>query len=150
MFHHRAKDFDPRIAAIADHLRAIEGELASIGKSAGRTATAGAAAAAASAGDQIAEIIGPILSEIGNRFRRGQRTALDDAANLGNEAFKVGAQVGNDALERIAGQAKQRPLMTMAVAIGVGILIGMAAGLTPRLGPPPAKPVRQNRSRKIA
>jgi hypothetical protein len=122
MFHHRSKDFDPRIVAIAGHLRAIEGELARIGKSAGRTASAGAR----SAGDQIAEMIGPILSEIGDRFRRGQRTAIDEAANFGNEAFKVGAKVGNDALERIANQAKQRPLVTLAVAIGVGILIGMA------------------------
>jgi len=31
-----------------------------------------------------------------------------------------------DALDRIAGQAKQRPLLTLAVAIGVGILIGAA------------------------
>jgi hypothetical protein len=126
MFQHRATEFDPRfdprIAAIADHLRAIEGELGRMGKSAGRRASAGAAAA----GDQIADAIGPILNDIGHRFRRGQRLAVDEAASLGNEAVRIGARVGSDALERIAGQARQRPLLTLAVAIGVGILIGAA------------------------
>ena len=52
--------------------------------------------------------------------------AVDEAAGLGNEAVKTGARIGNDALERIATQARYRPLATLAVAIGVGILIGIA------------------------
>ena len=44
----------------------------------------------------------------------------------GNEAINVGARVGNDALERIATQAKNRPMATLAIAIGVGLLIGFA------------------------
>ena len=36
-------------------------------------------------------------------------------------------KVGGDALNRIAIQTKQRPLVTLAVAIGVGILIGTVA-----------------------
>jgi hypothetical protein len=120
MFHHRATEFDPRLTAIAGHLRAIEKELGIMGKKAGRSAAAGASAA----GDQIAEVIGPILSEIGARFRRGQRVAIDEAASFGSEAVRMGARAGGDALERIAGQAKQRPLMTLTVAIGIGILIG--------------------------
>jgi hypothetical protein len=120
MFQARSSEFDPRVAAIVNHLRAVERELARFGKSAGRSATA----SASTAGDQIAEVIGPLLNEIGNRFRRGQRVAVDEAASFGNEAIKFGTQVGNDALGRIANQAKQRPLFTLAVAIGVGILIG--------------------------
>jgi hypothetical protein len=57
---------------------------------------------------------------------RGQRVAVDEAANFGNEAIKIGSRNGNDALERIATQAKRRPMVTRAVAIGVGILIGVA------------------------
>ena len=38
----------------------------------------------------------------------------------------MGGRVGNDALERIATQAKERPLLTLAVAIGIGVLIGAA------------------------
>jgi hypothetical protein len=122
MFHRRSSEFDPRLSAIAGHLRAIEKELGGIGTSAGRRASAGAAAA----GTQIAEAIAPLLSELGERFRRGQRVAVDEAASFGNEAVKAGARVGNDALERIAYQAKHRPLVTLAVAIGVGVLIGFA------------------------
>jgi ElaB/YqjD/DUF883 family membrane-anchored ribosome-binding protein len=123
MFQPRSTDFlDPRVAAIVDHLRAIERELAEIGRTTGRRASAKASAA----GDQIAEVIGPILNDILDRLRRGRRSAADGAAALGGRAVNIGAQVSNDALARVADQAKQRPLLMLAVAIGVGILIGAA------------------------
>ena len=121
MCQHRSREFDPRVAAIAGHLRAIEKELGGIRQSAGRRAAAGASAA----GNQIADAIGPILHEILDRFG-GQRFGVDEVARVGNEATKIGATVGSDALERIATQAKNRPLVTLAVAIGVGVLVGMA------------------------
>jgi hypothetical protein len=40
MFQHRSTEFDPRISAIASHLRAIEKELGGIGKSASRRVSA--------------------------------------------------------------------------------------------------------------
>jgi len=122
MFQHRSKDFDPRISAIARHLRPIEKELGGIGQSAGRRAST----RASEAGAQIADAIGPILNEIVHRFGRGQRVAVDEPANLGHEALKIGGRVGGDALDQIAAQAKDRPLVTLAVAVGVGILIGVA------------------------
>ena len=122
MFHRRSREFDPRISAIAGHLRAIEKELGGIGNSAGRRASASATAAV----NQISDAIGQILKEIEDRFRTGQRLAVDEAASLGNEAVKTGVRIGNDALERIATQARHRPLVTLAVAVGVGILIGIA------------------------
>ena len=74
----------------------------------------------------IAEAIWPILNDLVDRFGRGQRAAVDEAASLGKEAVKISASVGNDALGRIATQAKTRPFAAFAVAIGVGILIGVA------------------------
>jgi ElaB/YqjD/DUF883 family membrane-anchored ribosome-binding protein len=126
MFQRRSSEFDPRLSAIVNHLGAIEKELGKMGKSAGRRASANAAAA----GDQIAEAIGPILSDISNRFRRGQRVAVDEMADFGNEAVKMGARVGSDALERLTDQTKQRPLLTLAIAIGIGVLIGAASRRT--------------------
>jgi ElaB/YqjD/DUF883 family membrane-anchored ribosome-binding protein len=123
MFHHRSSEFDPRLSSIAGHLRAIEKELGGIGKSSGRRASASASAA----GNQIADAIWPILNDIVDRFGRGQRLAVDEAASFGSEAVKVGARVGNDALERFTVQTKQHPIVTVAVAIGVGLLIGIAA-----------------------
>jgi hypothetical protein len=124
MFQPRSRDIsDPHVSAIVDHLRAVEGELAEIGRKAGRRTSAGASAV----GDQIADAITPILDDIVDRFRRGQRAAVGGAANLGDQAVKIGTKVGSDALGRISSQAKERPLLTLAVAIGVGILIGAAS-----------------------
>ena len=102
MFHHRSTEFDPRVSAIAGHLRAIEKELVGIGRSAGRNASA----SASTAGNQIAETIWPILNDIVDRFGRGQRAAVDEAASLGNEAIKFSARAGNEALGRIAPRHK--------------------------------------------
>jgi len=121
MFQYRRSQFDPGLAAIAGHLRAIEKELGVLGRRAGR----GAADGASAAGDQIADVLGPILSDLRERFRRGQRVAVDEAANLGHEAVRRGAKAGSDALDRIADQAKHRPLVTLAVAVGIGVLIGL-------------------------
>lgn len=119
MFQPRSRDFsDPRVTAIVGHLQAIERELAAMGRKAGRQDSVNASAA----GDLISDTIGPILNDMARRFWRGQRTAAAGAADLGNQAVKVGSA----AFDRIAGQVKERPLLTLAVAIGVGILIGAA------------------------
>jgi ElaB/YqjD/DUF883 family membrane-anchored ribosome-binding protein len=122
MFHRRSTEFDPRTSAIVGHLRAVEKELGGIGNGAGRRASASASAAVY----QIADALSPVLKAIEERLRTGQRLAVDEAASLGNEAVKTGVRIGNDALERIATQARHRPLVTLAVAVGVGILIGIA------------------------
>lgn len=123
MFQYRSREFDPHIGAIAGHLRAIERELGRVGQSAGRRT----AARATTAGNQIADAIVPVLNEIIDRFGRGQRVAVDEAASFGNEAVKIGTKIGSNALEQVATQTKKRPLVTLAVAIGVGILVGMAS-----------------------
>ncbi len=123
MFQPRSGDFaEPRVTAIVDHLHAIERELAALGRKAGRRASANASAA----GDLITDTVAPILNDIADRFWRGQRAATEGAADLGGRAVRMGGRVGSDALDRIASQAKQRPLLTLAVAIGVGVLIGAA------------------------
>jgi ElaB/YqjD/DUF883 family membrane-anchored ribosome-binding protein len=124
MFQPRSRDFsDPRVTAIVDHLRAIERELGEIGRNTRRRTSAGIAAA----GDQIADAVGPILNDIVDRFQRGRRAAANGAVNLGDEAVKIGTRLGNDAVARLADQTRQRPMLTLAVAIGVGILIGAAS-----------------------
>jgi ElaB/YqjD/DUF883 family membrane-anchored ribosome-binding protein len=123
MFQHRSRDFDPRVSAIVNHLRGIQDQLGKIGRDAGRRGADGAAAA----GNQIAEAISPILNDIGTRFRRGQRAAIEGASGLGDQAARMGSKVGSRAVERVTDQAQQRPLLMLAVAIGVGILIGAAS-----------------------
>jgi hypothetical protein len=123
MFHPRSSEFDPRVSSIVDHLRAIEKELGAIGKIAGQRASSGASTTA----NQFVDAITPILNDLTDRFRRGRRATLDEAASFGTEAVRVSARAGNDALDRLGDQAKQRPLLTAAVALGIGILVGFAA-----------------------
>ncbi|HMF26015.1 MAG TPA: hypothetical protein VKG24_28370, partial [Pseudolabrys sp.] len=37
------------------------------------------------------------------------------------------AKLGNDALRRLSNEVEHRPLVTLAVAVGVGILVGLAS-----------------------
>jgi ElaB/YqjD/DUF883 family membrane-anchored ribosome-binding protein len=115
MFHYRS---GPDYSAIDHRLRAVEGELERIGRKATRQASA--------ASEQIGDTLAPIMSEIADRIRSGGRYAGDEAARLGNDAVKLGTRVGNDAVRLIAAEVEHRPLVTIAVAIGVGMLIGFA------------------------
>jgi hypothetical protein len=128
MFHHRSSAFAPNLSALESRLRSLENEIQRVGKRAGRSASAGMS----SAGDQIGDAIASAVTEIVERFRSGRRLAGDEAVRFGNEAARFGAKVGNDALERVASEVEHRPLITLAVAIGVGILIGMAGGIARR------------------
>jgi hypothetical protein len=117
MFHYRSSaDY----SAMDHRLRAIESELARIGRRASRQAS--------TTSEQIGDALAPIMSEIADRIRSGGRYAGDEAARLGNEAVRLGRRVGNDTLERVATEVEHRPLVTLAVAIGVGMLIGGMAG----------------------
>jgi len=47
---------------------------------------------------------------------------------MGDEAVKIGseaAKLGNDALRRLSKEVEHRPLITLTVAVGVGILVGL-------------------------
>ena len=128
MFHHRPSAFATNVSAIEGRLRALENELERIGRAAGRHTSAGMSAA----GDRVGDAIASAVTEIVDRFRSGRRLAGDEATRFGNKAAKFGAKFGNDALHRMAGELEHRPLVTLAVAVGVGILIGMAGGMAGR------------------
>jgi ElaB/YqjD/DUF883 family membrane-anchored ribosome-binding protein len=124
MFHNRSSAFATNVSAIEDRLRSLENELERIGRTAGRRTSAGMS----TAGDHVGDAIASAVTEIVDRFRSGRRLAGDEAARFGSEAAKV----GNDALRRMASEIEHRPLVTLAVAVGVGLLIGMAGGMAGR------------------
>jgi ElaB/YqjD/DUF883 family membrane-anchored ribosome-binding protein len=86
---------------------------------AGTRASTNAGNTAQDLGDAIASA----LSSWADRFRQGASTVGDQSAALGRDAARLGTQ----AMNRIADETGRRPLFALAVAIGVGILIGMAA-----------------------
>jgi ElaB/YqjD/DUF883 family membrane-anchored ribosome-binding protein len=122
MFHHRSSAFGPSVTAIQKHLGAVEKELENIGRVAGRRTSVAATAAS----EQIGETISTILGDMIERFRNGRQATGEQAARFGNRALKLGSNYGNDALERLSSEVEDRPLVTLGVALGIGILIGAA------------------------
>jgi len=122
MFHHRSTNFGPSVTAIQQHLGAVEKELEKIGRIAGRRTSIAAVGAA----EQIGDAVSTIVNDMMDRFRRGRQMAGGQAGRLGNQALDLGAKYSNDALRRIADEIENRPLVTIAVALGIGILIGAA------------------------
>ena len=73
--------------------------------------------------ENLGDAIGSALTGWADRFRQGANTVGDQSAALGRDAAKLGTV----AVNRIADETGRRPLFALAVAVGVGILIGMAA-----------------------
>jgi ElaB/YqjD/DUF883 family membrane-anchored ribosome-binding protein len=45
---------------------------------------------------------------------------------VGNQALSLGTKYGRDAVQRVSSEIEDRPLITIGVALGIGILIGVA------------------------
>jgi ElaB/YqjD/DUF883 family membrane-anchored ribosome-binding protein len=97
----------------------IDRRLRSIEQSLGRAGTHVASRAVGPA-DHITETVASALASLADRFHG--LSIGDDAAKFGNEAVKF----GNDALRRVAKEVEHRPLVTLALALGVGLLVGVA------------------------
>src|SRR3979490_214198 len=74
----------------------------------------------AAAPDQIGETVAVVLNGIAERFRGGASSMSDEASKFGGEAAKL----GNEALRRLSKEIADRPFVTLAVAIGAGLLVG--------------------------
>ena len=71
----------------------------------------------------LGESIASALFGWADRFREGANSLGDRSTAFGKDATRYGAA----ALSRISNETEQRPLVALAVALGVGILIGLAA-----------------------
>jgi ElaB/YqjD/DUF883 family membrane-anchored ribosome-binding protein len=100
------------IGAITERLRALEE----------RVKRAGSREPAAKQ-DSIGEAIASALSGVAARFRGGADSFSEEAAHFGSDA----ARLGNQALRRLSREVEHRPLVTLGVAVGVGILVGLVS-----------------------
>jgi ElaB/YqjD/DUF883 family membrane-anchored ribosome-binding protein len=77
--------------------------------------------------DGLTEAVASALFGWADRFRQGANSFGDQSTALGKGLSKNAARYGGVALTRLSDETEQRPLVALAVAFGVGILIGMAA-----------------------
>ena len=105
----------PEVGEIERRLRAIERTLETIS---GRASTS----ARETAGN-LGETIGSALSDWASRFRQSASVVGNQSTALSKDAAKF----GSEAMNRLADETGNRPLFALAVALGVGILIGTAA-----------------------
>ena len=114
----------PNVHEIETRLRSLEQRLERVGD---RTS-----ASTAEIAERVGAAIAPALSNIADRFRGSANAMSDEAAKL-----------GNDAVRRLSNEVERRPLVTLAVAVGVGILVGLAsrvaAGAPRAVGRPPRR-----------
>ena len=108
--------------AIAADVAEIERRLRSLEKRLERTGGI-VSAGASQAVDRSGEVIANALGDMAERFRGGARSMSGEALKFGNGA----AQLGNDALRRIAHEVERRPLTAIAVVAGIGILLGFSS-----------------------
>lgn len=97
-------DIEREIAGLMRDLESRVGRLNSLTRK-------GAVHAASAAGDYVTDT----LSDTAERLRNGAHAVGDEATRLGGET-----------LRRIEDEVEQRPLLTLAIAAGIGFLAGMA------------------------
>jgi ElaB/YqjD/DUF883 family membrane-anchored ribosome-binding protein len=112
------RDFSREISEIRQLLRGLETHVGRVTEIGTRAASSGA--------NQVMDTVSNALSDLGDRvrdrLRNGSGSMTREAGRLGQEAGRL----GQDAFHRIAQEVEHRPLLTLAVAIGVGYLAGMA------------------------
>jgi ElaB/YqjD/DUF883 family membrane-anchored ribosome-binding protein len=103
------------VGDIERRLRSLEQQLERVG---GR----GAATAGRRAND-VKETIVSVLTSITDQFMRNANDMGAGTTKFSSEAVKL----GNDTLRRLSKQVERRPLLTLALAIGVGAIVGLVS-----------------------
>jgi ElaB/YqjD/DUF883 family membrane-anchored ribosome-binding protein len=101
------------VGEIERRLRSVEQRLDRVG---GR-----ASASAMQTADHVGETLSSALSGIADRFCGGANSMSYEAAKFGSDAAKL----GSDALHRLSKEVEHRPIVTLGIAVGVGILVGL-------------------------
>jgi ElaB/YqjD/DUF883 family membrane-anchored ribosome-binding protein len=116
-------------SSTADDIAAIESEIAKLMRDlenrVGRLNTLtkrGASHAASEASEYVSET----LAETAERLRSSAEEATSKVRNGAHAVTDEAARFGNEALRKIEDEIEQRPLLTLAIAAGIGFLAGMA------------------------
>jgi hypothetical protein len=111
----------PYTRAISSEIRDIERRLQALQRGLEKLGTR-ASSNARNGTNGLVEAVAAALSSWADRFRQGASSVSDQSASFGKDA----ARYGTAALDRVSTESEQRPLIAVAVALGVAVLIGMA------------------------
>ncbi len=114
----RAKSGTADKAKVADEVASIEGLIADLEKRLHKLNGAVRDEAVGATSD-VSDFVSEALSGIMERVRESSENLTEDVADRA-------AKAGTDAFKRISHQAEQHPLILLAVAAGIGFLLGMA------------------------
>jgi len=111
------------VGEIERRLRSLEKSLEKIGA----RATTNARDTAEGVGDAVASA----LFGWADRFRQSTSLLGDQSAAIGRDAAKFGAEfgakLGRGALTTVSHETERHPLFALAVAVGIGVLIGVVS-----------------------
>jgi ElaB/YqjD/DUF883 family membrane-anchored ribosome-binding protein len=99
-----------RTADLDRTLRDLEQRFARLSRAASRSAPGTV--------DRVSDTVVTALNDIAERFR-GKTPTAGEVTQLADDALRL----GNDALRRLTREVEHRPLLTLAVAVGVGALV---------------------------
>jgi ElaB/YqjD/DUF883 family membrane-anchored ribosome-binding protein len=110
--------------AASEEIAAIEALMGDLEKRL-RKINSSAAQHASEFSSDASEYVRESLSDIAERLQAGAQSltgsVADEAGRLGSDALEF----GGNALKRLEEEIEERPLLTLAVAAGIGFLIGM-------------------------
>lgn len=79
-----------------------------------------------SAEEEISDAIGHVGDFVNDALAGIMNRVRESAANVGQSVADEASQLGNKAVKRVVDEIEHRPLMMLAVALGVGFLVGFA------------------------
>ncbi len=109
--HMVADDIAAMRAEVDDMMAMLETKIADLNRMTKQSATH----AAEGAGDAMRNAITGLTGRIAGRMESDAKSASDEVARFGNSA-----------LRRIASEIDHRPLLTLAIAAGIGFIAGLA------------------------
>ena len=117
----RASNHLSDFATIERRLRTLEQRLERLGGIAAK-ASANGSHGLMQAVDRVADAVAAAFGDAAERMRGSAHSVGDEAARFGKEA----ARLGGDAAQRLSREVSERPLFVLGIAIGLGILVGLA------------------------
>jgi ElaB/YqjD/DUF883 family membrane-anchored ribosome-binding protein len=105
-------------SAAAEEIAAIEDLMSDLEKRLRRLSGTARSEAAGASGD-VRDFVGEALGRIMNRVRE---STSDVTSSVADEASRL----GSDAFKKLTDEVEQRPLVMLAVAAGIGFLVGLA------------------------